>query len=91
MMRVVNLWKEPNWYVWEDQNPRWRDRHEAVRVKQGVDSRDEVRQIKQWPKLPRMVLDVQCTGDFQAEFLREQTLPQPQFSMLLHHFSELME
>ena len=32
-----------NWYVWEDQSPRWRDRHEAVGVKQGVDSRDEVR------------------------------------------------
>ena len=43
MKRVVNLWKEPNWYVWEDQNPRWSDRHEAVGVKQGVDSRDEVR------------------------------------------------
>jgi len=24
-------------------SPRWRDRHEAVGVKQGVDSRDEVR------------------------------------------------
>ena len=43
MMRVVNLWKELNWYVWEDQSPRWRDRHEVVGVKQGVDSRDGVR------------------------------------------------
>jgi len=43
MKRVVNLWKEPNWYVWEDQSTRWSDRHKAVRVKQGVDSRDEVR------------------------------------------------
>ena len=39
MMRVVNLRKELNWYVWEDQSQRWRDRHEAVGVKQGVDSR----------------------------------------------------
>ena len=43
MQRVVNLGKEPNWYVSEDQNPRWSDQHEAVGVKQGVDSRDEVR------------------------------------------------
>jgi len=28
--------------VSEDQNPTWSDRHEAVGVKQGVDSRDEV-------------------------------------------------
>jgi len=46
MMRVVNLWKEPNWYVWEDQSPRWRDQHEAVGVKQGVDSGDEARHSK---------------------------------------------
>ena len=42
MMKVVNLWKELNQYVQEDQSPRWRDRHEAVGEKQGVDSRDEV-------------------------------------------------
>jgi len=42
MMRVVNLWKELNWYVKEDHSPRWRDRQKAVRVKQGVDSRDEL-------------------------------------------------
>jgi len=29
--------------VWEDQSPRQRDQHKAVGVKQGVDSRDEVR------------------------------------------------
>jgi len=34
------LWKELNWY---DCVGRWRDRHEAVGEKQGVDSRDEVR------------------------------------------------
>ena len=38
-MRVVNLWKELNWYTQEDHSPRWRDRHEAVGEKQGVDSR----------------------------------------------------
>jgi len=40
---VVNLWKELIWYAYEDQSPRWRDRHVAVGEKQGVDSRDEVR------------------------------------------------
>ena len=43
MLRVVNLWKKLNWHMLEDQSPGWRDRHEAVGVKQGVDSRDEVR------------------------------------------------
>jgi len=43
MMRVVNLWKEMNWYVLEDQSSRWRDWHEAVGVMQGVYSRDKVR------------------------------------------------
>jgi len=43
MLRVVNLWKKLNWHTYEDQSPGWRDRHEAVREKQGVDSRDEVR------------------------------------------------
>ena len=42
----VNLWKELNWYVQEDQSPRWRDWHEAVGEKQGVDSRDEMRHSK---------------------------------------------
>jgi len=51
MMRVVNLWKELNWYVWEDQNPRWRDRHEALGVKQEVGSRDEVRHIEKTDQL----------------------------------------
>jgi len=43
MLRVMNLWKKLNWYVWEDQSPRWRDLHKAVGEKQGVDSRVEVR------------------------------------------------
>ena len=51
MMRAVNLWKELNWYVWEDQSPRWRDRHEAVGEKQGVDSRDEVRHSEKTDQL----------------------------------------
>jgi len=50
-MRVVKLWKELNWYVWEDQSPRWRDRHEAVAVKQVVDSRNEVRHSKKTDQL----------------------------------------
>jgi len=49
MMRVVNLWKEPNLYVWED--TRWRDWHEAVGVKQGVDSRDGVRHSEKTDQL----------------------------------------
>ena len=43
MLRVVNLWKKLNWHTQEDQSPGWRDWHEAVGEKQGVDSRDEVR------------------------------------------------
>ena len=38
-----NLWKEVNWYAQDDQSPRWRDQHEAVGEKQGVDSRDKLR------------------------------------------------
>ena len=30
----------------QDQSPKWRDRHEAVGDKQGVDFRDEVRHSK---------------------------------------------
>ena len=30
MMRVVNLWKELNWYVWEDQSPMEFERESAV-------------------------------------------------------------
>ena len=51
MMRVVNLWKELNWYVWEDQSRRWRDWHEAVGVKQGIDSRDELRHSEKTDQL----------------------------------------
>jgi len=35
----------------EDQSPRWRDRHEAVGDKQGVDSRDGVRHSKKTDQL----------------------------------------
>ena len=35
----------------EDQRPRWRDRHEAVGEKQGVDSRDEVRHSEKTDQL----------------------------------------
>jgi len=51
MKRVVNLWKELNWYGWEDQSPRWRDRHEAVGVKQAVGSRDEERHSEKTDQL----------------------------------------
>ena len=51
MMRVVNLWKTLDWYLQEDQSPRWRDRHEAAREKQGVDSRDEVRHSEKTDQL----------------------------------------
>jgi len=39
MMRVVNLWRELKC----GHSPRWRDHHKAVRERQGIDSRDEVR------------------------------------------------
>jgi len=44
-----DLWKKLNWHALEDQSPRWRDQHEAVGVKQGVDSRGEVRHSKNRP------------------------------------------
>ena len=43
MTRVVNLLKKLNWHAQEDHSTRWRDWHEAVGEKQGVDYRDEVR------------------------------------------------
>jgi len=37
--------------VYEDQSPRWRDQHKAVKKKQGVDSRDEVRHSEKTDQL----------------------------------------
>ena len=51
MMRVVNLWKELNWYAQEDLSYRWRDWHKAVREKQVVDPRDEVRNSEKTDQL----------------------------------------
>ena len=50
-MRVVTLWKQLNWYAQEDQSYRWRDQHKAVREKQGVDSRDDVRNSEKTDQL----------------------------------------
>ena len=60
MMRVVNLWKKLNWYPYEDQSPRWRDRHEAVGERQGVDSRDEVRHSE---KTDQLVIEMALKAD----------------------------
>jgi len=65
---VANLWKEPNWYVWEHQNSRWRDRHEAVGVKQGVDSRYEVRHSEKTDQLPIFVkMTMKVGGNFKSD------------------------